>query len=558
MSSQSIVDARGSGYFEELEDKTIDYVRDITTLMHNPLGKTASGSMRSPASSSGSQVFVQEGSGTVKVTPTTCTNAILVYDPEISLRRGRAAVTVYERNSNNEVIKVNTVNIGRVSTDFVSGGVISSTLAVKNTSASEEISGTQTQAVLFSIPKQVTDITATDLLQFATDKQGHLVSNVNSKEDSTITNSFTEHVGAKQALLRDKASSNVASAQFHVSASNQAVQGFIAPSDTTQVASTTISIGATPTITNGVLTSAIYDSGADASYNPFSLESYSAELDASLALQNFGDLTAGAQADQEFKFVVAALDAAGVVLTFTEVSTNPFAGEIGGTVESLTDFDVHFNVNLSSTTVPIARVAVFFTDGAQSKVCRTSKVSSATVKSVTENADISERGVHFCVLEGLNSAAAINIHGANVIAGVPDSKNAFISSGAKNDDILNYAIITNMLVTFRTMMPRAFTGFGRGEANEMLAQYYALEGMKVKIAAMSFGDIGRAFKMIGRHATQARKGASQAARIADPFLKYGGAGLMTGIAGPQGQAIGAGMLGASAALSKAREARLLE
>jgi len=462
---------------------------------------------------------------------------------------------VYERDSNDVCKKVSQVFIGRTSTDFVSAGVISSTLAVRNTSASDDIAGTQTHAVLYSHPKTIDSIGATDLLQFASQKDLHLVSNINSKEDHTITNAYTEHVGAQKALLRDAAISNRASTSFSVSASNSQAQGFIGNgvAASSPISKTTVTVGSSPTVAN-----ALFDSGRDSAFSPFTLESYSGHVSLNLALAS-GAVSQSAH-DLVLTLTACLLDAAGKALAVQDFTYNPIAP--GDTLAAEDIIDVMIDSTLVSTTVPAARICVFVKSYDQSAtpipVARAAQISSGTVEALSEIADISERGVHFCVLEGLNAAAAINVQAANILSGVPDSNNAFISSGSKSSLILNYAIITNMLVTFRTMMPLAYTGFGRDGVQETLARYYELEGMSVKMQAMNFADIGRALRSLERIGRTARKTGSQIADIADPALRYGGAALMTGILGPQGQGVGAGMLAGSAAIQKARQAGLLE
>jgi hypothetical protein len=195
--------------------------------------------MASPGSASGARIYVSEGSGTISAIDDTVKNIVVVYDPEATLRRGQAQMIVFERNSAGVVKKVSAVKVGRSSTDFLAAGVVSSALTVKNTSSVDQIAGAQTQATLYSVPKTIKSLTASDLLQFATDKDSHLISNVTSKMDHTVTNSPTDHNGVSMALLRDKAFSNNANITFNVAASlATAAQGF-----TREVHSPSLAVG---------------------------------------------------------------------------------------------------------------------------------------------------------------------------------------------------------------------------------------------------------------------------------------------------------------------------
>jgi len=180
------------------------------------------------------------------------------------------------------------------------------------------------------------------------------------------------------------------------------------------------------------------------------------------------------------------------------------------------------------------------------------------VSALEETADIPGRGLHFCVLEGVNGGASINFHAANVIAGVPDSNNAFISSGGKSDAVYDYSQVNSMLTTFKHTYPRAFTGAGAAIASMALKEWFELEGFAVQMAALNFKKIGKAIKKTMKDAKRVRANISDIADIAQPIMQEGGAILASGAFGPTGQAVGAGMLAGSAGIDKARRYGVLE
>jgi hypothetical protein len=442
------------------------------------------------------------------------------------------------------VIAVNRVNIGRPSTDFLSGGVISSTLTCANTSAIDTIAGSQTQAVLYSVPKSVSSLTATDVLQYTTDKDMHLVSNISSKQDNTRTYAITEHNGERTALLRDKARSNMAEIEFSISASTSAAQGFTGNDDLAVVGSP-----ATYTASD-----AIYHSDNDATYSPFSLATYVAHLALTLELE-VKALTATLE---NAELIAVAFDAAGKAIDSLQVNVDPSEG-----VPVTEKFTTHVDVNLTSETVPISSVGVFIQkiNGSTTPTCvlkRTTGVSSGRVSATEETADIPGRPIHFAVFEGLNAAASLNVHAANVIAGTPDSANAFISGGGATDDVFDYGIVNSMLLTFKHTFPRAYTGLGAQAASMALKEWFELEGMVIAMEARSFKKIGKTFKKLIKGAKQARSTVSKVADVAAPIMKEGGLILASGAFGPKGQALGAGMLAGAEGIEQAQKYGVLE
>jgi hypothetical protein len=547
-----------SGYNREsLRDDTNEYVGDLCKLIADPYNKSVSGNMASPGSASGARIYVSEGSGTISAIDDTVKNIVVVYDPEATLRRGQAQMIVFERNSAGVVKKVSAVKVGRSSTDFLAAGVVSSALTVKNTSSVDQIAGAQTQATLYSVPKTIKSLTASDLLQFATDKDSHLISNVTSKMDHTVTNSPTDHNGVSMALLRDKAFSNNANITFNVAASlATAAQGFTqggafpvtgGGTDAGKTAQAAAAVGAT--LPAASITNALFDSSLDLTKSPFALDTYKADASFNLSIQAINNAAAS-----DVVFTAYALAADDTVLAAQSVLITADAANNAAVVASL-------NCHLESDTLPIDRLVLTPTLGAAAVAYAVERdvagVSSGIITANSETADIPGRGIHVCVLEGVNSGASINVHGANVISGVPDSDNAFISNSTSSDKVYDFSQIQGMLATFKHTIPRAFTGMGASATKFALQEWFSSEGMNVAMEAMSFRRIGRAFKQIGGIAKEVRRGASTAAGVAQPLLKVGGTGLMM-YGGARGKALGAGMLATDQGIDAARATGVLE
>lgn len=530
-----------------IKDDTVKYVGDLCTLIANPYQKSVSGKMVAPSTAGGSAIYISEGSGTVSCDSST-KSAVAFYDAEASLRRGQPAVIVYERNAAGSVTFAHKINIGRPSSDFLAGGIVSSTLTSANTSGLDDIAGSQTQAVLYSTPKVASALTATDVLQFTTDKDMHLVSNISSKADNTRTFAITEHTGNKSSVLSTGARSNQVEIEYTVSATNNAAQGFADPSTLfTQVTGSYASNSA----------AAIYDSARDLAYSPFSLASYVSHLSLNVP---FIVQTA---AIETATLTVVALDAAGGALETVDVAID-LQSELSNT-NTPGDFDFALDVNLTSSTLPIDRVMVFLKNASNAagdvttgQLKRSSAVASGRIAATEETADIAGRPVHFTVFEGLNASASLNFHAANILAGTPDSTNAFISGGASSDEVYDFSMVQNMLLTFRHTFPRAYTGMGAEVANIALRAWFDMEGMDVALEARSFKKIGKTIKKILKGAKKARTTASKIADISQPILDEGGMLLASGAFGPQAQMLGGGMLAASEGIDKGRKYGVLE
>uniref|UniRef100_A0A2V0RAW6 VP5 n=1 Tax=viral metagenome TaxID=1070528 RepID=A0A2V0RAW6_9ZZZZ len=519
--------------------QTEEYIKKLIKIIKNPYENASPGDLPAPGTSTGAAVYSTEGSQSIACDENT-TSAIAVYDPEVTLRRGQPAVHIYERNSAHKILKVQSMNVGRPSSDFLAGGVISSSLQSSNTSSVDSIAGSQSAAVLYAVPKSLANLKSTDLSQICLNKDKDVVQNVSSKNDSTWTDSPTDHAGVNTALLRSGARAQICIVSNIVTATTAAAQGFV------------VGLGGalTPTADPKVQPyaggtdsspAALFWTGRDSTVSPFNLATYVGKLALNVSLKCTGANTSG------IVFLVAAFDAAGEQLSTQEVKLE------GADLADNDTFDSHIDVTLKSSTFPISSMGVWIKTGA---VERADTVSSGLVEAEEETSDIPVRGVHVVIFEGLNAKASLNFHAANVLTGVPDSTNAFISNSA-TDLVLDGNIVTNMLQAYRQNAVRAYTGAGKEASGQIIDATLATPEMDVKMNAFSFKDIGRAFRRAVGVAKATRRDASNIAATIQPGLREGGGYLSTGVFGPQGQAVGSGMLTADAAINRARNMGIL-
>lgn len=197
---------------ETSTEVTNAYIHALTKLATDPFEKNSRGELSAPMNEPNVALYTASGSEsvTLQTAGTASTSAVVVLDPEATLRNGQCAAYVVERFQSGGVFTVNAVTqiaVGRPSSDFTSAGIFSGGLSVENTSSVDTIAGFQTQAVLYSVPADLTNITSTDLRNATTDSETDLTQ-ANCREDGTVTIAFPYHYGQKMALMRDNTSSH--------------------------------------------------------------------------------------------------------------------------------------------------------------------------------------------------------------------------------------------------------------------------------------------------------------------------------------------------------------
>lgn len=513
--------------------KAADYVKELSSLMVNPFNNSVNGALPAPTSTADAMVYVSEGQGTLALHNDT-TSLVVAYDPEVTFRNGQARVVVYQKTATGAVKQEDLINVGRVSTDFLAGSIISSALRVSNTSATDAIAGNQSQASLHSIPKVVSSLSSTSLIQNVRDKDSKLISNVNSKFDGTQTMSITEHMGEKLALLRDGAKANLARMGFNISSPGSGADGIAATGSKTVIAA---DYGATASAAQ-----ALYDTNQTGNLkNPLTFATFKCHLSLTIPItfSAAGSVT----------MILNALDEAGTSLDSVEIEVHN-SDSSGGT-----DLTVVIDQSLVSTTSAIARVTLHnkvITGGGTVSVAN--NVASGRIEAVEETGDIPGRGVHICIVEGVNNKASINVHAANVIAGIPDSTTAFIA-GSGTTDTPEYGIseVTDALQALKYSVQRAYTISGAAIADQGTSQMIASSGFR---RAMRRGrsTMMKGFRAFKDAARVTRDTASDAAKVLQPILQKVG-GILSD-SDEYGDA-GAGMLQLSNAIDAAQDSGVL-
>jgi hypothetical protein len=510
---------------------TKEYAIDVAKVALNSFTDQARGDIAAPDGNENVSLYTAKGGSAVTLASTT-TSAAVVYDPEASFRNGQLNVNVFERNSSNAVTNVQTVNLGRPSAEFLAAGLLSSGLKVFNSSGVDVIGGTQSAAVITSVPQDISTITSTDLANFCANHERDLASGVVSREDATMTNVLTSHFGSKMCLSRGNTSSNIVQREWDDSLGSRrtTVGQSLGPvvDVTIAVASNDTDLTADVSTLLGTDKVVMDTDNLTGTNNPLTLATYRAVIDGTLNMSD-PDGTGGIVTT----FRIIALDAADKQITDALVVDIT-------TVADGSSYDLRVRGSVTSDSKPIARVVVVFAKAGGTPVTEKLSITNTVfrVSAVEETSDIPARPVHVCVLEGLNASATININSSAVIAGIPDSTNVFIGSGRDTSAEVDTNAVAIFLRSLSKVMPRAFTVAGHGTVERTLTAMYRDEPIEVAFKAMSFSDVTKRVKEIAKHSQMTAK---QAAAML-PMLERAGdvASTLPGSIGVVGGAVSGG------------------
>jgi hypothetical protein len=496
---------------------TKDYAIEVATTALNSFSKQARGDLEAPNGDENVKLFTARGGSALTLGSTT-TSAVVVFDPEASLRNGQLNVGVIERDASDVVTGHRAVNLGRPATDFISAGVLSSGMKVFNSSGVDVIGGTQTAAVLTSVPRDISTLTSTDIANFCSNHERDLASGIVSREDATMTLALTEHFGKKMCLSRANTLTNVVRREWDDAIGTRKTT---AGQSLSYVTDTTLTVGVDISVAQSVTTTAthVMDSDfLDAANNPLTLATYSAEASGWVSLSN-----PGATHTYYFaKFRILALDHDDNVLAYNEIK------DVTPVVNGV-DFDLRFSGRVTSSTLPIARVVVSMSQ-ALPDVTELVKTDSAfKLTAYEETADISARPVHVCVFEGLNASATLNINTTAVLTGVPDSTNVFISSSSDPaPQVADTNAVEMFMKSVARVLPRAFTVGGHGQVVKDITALYGTEEVEIAFKAMSFDKVASAVKRVGQRAKKTMRD------VAEPLEMIGD--VASNLPGPYGSA----------------------
>lgn len=517
-----------------------NYTKKVLEAIIRPDGSKQSGSLAAPFTDNNVSIFSQVGSGS-KVLTSTTTSVVVMYDPELALRRGQNSVVIYERNAANTVVAASKINVGRNSKDFNTAGVISSQISVENTSGADAISGIQSQGLVYTQPVKPSTLTSTTLSDLILEKDKDFIGGVSSKETGTSTLAVTDHFGSKMAPMGDFVMGNLLTRRF-------------VGSDATNNSVTATGIAGTLSLAANTATTFVNSSNFDVSgSNPDALKEDTARFSVKVSITSTFTDTTGSVDNNSFSLQLRAFDAQGTLrsaisLNESKLITQTSADNVynvGGKFLSLEP---------NSNSPPISSFQVMATS--EHALVFSSVI--VELEALTPLSDITNRPVHYAVLEGVNAGGTISVRASACISGVPDSTNAFISNISRDDsDEINYSDVDELLRQTTRGMQHAFEGLGKQDADQMLEMILSSKAFESELQAFSFRKIGRTLKKVYKGAKHARKIASAIAREAQPIMQEGGMLLqMTG--DPRLAAVGTGLVGASDAMAIAQREGILE
>lgn len=515
-------------------EKTKVYAAEVAEAALNAFNKQARGDIPAPGNAENVRLFTAKGGSAVTLSNETVSAAV-VYDPEASLRNGQLSVMVYERKADSTIKAAQVVNLGRPSEEFLSVGVLSSGLKVFNSSGVDVIGGTQTSAVLTSVPRDISTITSTDLANFTANHERDLASGIVSRDDATLTLSMSNHFGTKMCLSRPNTTGNLVRRAWDdgIGARRTTTGESLGPTANSDIEPLGSTIRSDAQVIAGLASNNVAMLGANVldsnnltgSNNPLTMATYNIAFTCHSVYTGIGTTP---DPDFSHDYVALALDASGVVLARKDMRyITPVTN--GASIVMIT------TGSLTSLTKPIHRVIVAATREQANQGAGTYSVgnSSAELEAFEETSDIPARAVHVTVLEGLNVSATINLNSFAVLTGVPDSSNIFISQSVSDDSVYDNNAVEIFLRSVARVMPRAFTIGGHGAFSQKLTAMYGDESMNISFQAMSFDRTVERVKHFGKLAKLAGKELASAIEKAEPFLSTTGR-TMSMLPGPAG------------------------
>jgi hypothetical protein len=490
-----------------MSSKTAAALSELVNLTVNPMGKRPSELAMSPGGTGG-KLFVLEGGQSLTI-DSNITNAVVTFDDIATLRHNELAAVVYQKDASNVVKKVTKIGLARPSNEFKAGAVLSSTLQIKNQSAQLDISGTSSQAIVYSVPDKVASITSTDLMHL-TDAASQVL-NIDQREDSTLTTTIAPDDGLFKAPLKKGCSAQPSSFLAYVSNGvATAANGF--PASATTVTNT--AVGSTALGSDMASQVGLFDSRdfttAEATNNPCTLSTYQVKVDSILGLGATGAVGVGTY----INFVVCGLDAAGFVVARKQIDVEVPVALSNGAASQMT---AQLTATLISEDVPIADIMI--TSNAASSLVRGSgQESSMQLEAIEETGTVAGRGIHIAVLQGLNSNAVLNFRAGSVLDAVVSSENSqFVQSSGYVPGVSRTAL-RDGFDEWKAACPKAYTASGAGVAEAAMAGYFNEAGTGAALEARSYGApfhraIGTARRMAKALPFQARSFFDQAKNI---------------------------------------------
>jgi len=483
--------------------KTSKYAATVLAGFMNP-NNTAITGMPTPSDNDSDYLYSVSSAGTVKLNSTT-TSVVIAYDPEVSLRSGQLHVNVYEIGSTNYFSQV---NIGRPSTDFTSAAVIYSSLKVQNASANDTIAGNQVHAVLQAQPRDLPSMTQSQLISYVTDRSRDYVS-MNSNTDGTRSQVLTDHLGNKPAIMSEGQVANVASTVYRLSAT---------------ASGNNLEFPTGPWTAGGLASSGtvLYNTGlqTDRSVLPFSSSTYASRVSVLVNFSQAAGTTFFAGTGGTRVLRANFIDYGGNSIgsrNLTGTFINGTTVTAGTAVVSFSGSCIVFN-----STTPIYNVTITAVGFADSEAVI--DLIQVDVEAISETADIPIRKVHVVRIDGVNSAASIQLEPEVVLAALPSADRMFVSNLTSNQEEIDTQFLGRILKKAFTSLDKVSSLSGHSFiSNVMHASTEALSGVMSdtsKLEAFSFSSIGKSFKHISNIVKEARNTGSNILKTVNPAIKF--------------------------------------
>uniref|UniRef100_A0A2V0RAQ1 Capsid n=1 Tax=viral metagenome TaxID=1070528 RepID=A0A2V0RAQ1_9ZZZZ len=447
-----------------------------------------------PGLSNGERLLSVNGSASISVAAGT-KSALVVMD-ETSLRAGQLAAFVIERTATRAVNYISKINVGESSEFLASGGIISSELYGKNTSGTDNLSGTVCGGLLPNVTASIINFTHSDLAAQTHDTNFASVDSKQSGVSVLNTSNGLLNTCTLGPGLRVKGVENVRTLI------NVGVSG-----DAEDVGGLTYEV-AIDTKKNTVLTSA------------FGAGVFNLDFEASLRIRGGDETnTVGGPIYSGMSMIIQTYD-------WNDELIDSFPhSQIWSAVDIAADFPMfHVNVKESVTNskFPISSVKVLLRD--VSPAGGQAHTSIGLQQDVTMSAsfplmyETMNRSV--LLFEGLNDNSTLSVSAGALmhVTPQPDRYGGLMGRPMLKNTVHASAILDSIEALIQHM-PGAFSDSSKDAFIKQLALYDDEGTLELAFSMRSFSSFAKGLQRFGRDAISARHLISDIAKTVRPMLQ---------------------------------------
>jgi hypothetical protein len=535
------------------------YAMEVSKYAFNPFESTSNGLIAAPHGGLNTRLYTRETPGSIACEATT-KSVMFVFDPEPTMRNGQGALFAFEKSSTGDVTKTHYIATGRAATEFHSCGVVSSSLMIENSSSENDISGSQSAMVMYSLPRNLVNLSVGDAINLLISRERDSVQNLRCSTDYTVTTALSSHLGASQQITRDD---SISGPYYNIDKRFPTSGDYLGDSTLTD---------ANP-FARATLASALSFTGnplhysGDSATSPYTISTFKVGIDFSARL--YVTTSAASQSSMDIELTAVALDHAGNV-----IATDTFVSAEVLEPSGATAWHISASFTLLSTTLPIAETVIYgktshptgtaYGSFGSSVPTGVSAVSANYHSQITAYEGIlgcESRPVHVHIVEGLKSDAVLSFNTGLLIAAEPSSNEAGIANVA-NTAVHDPNMVRMMFEVIGRNMDRAYSGAGYNltmSRLEGIIQEDAPNGDDASgaLAAASMGELVRGMKKVGRYAKATRTMASQVARTVEPFADVA-SDMAIASGNPKAMAAGMALKSGLSAVGSARKLGLLD